>query len=140
MTSERRFFVATIDRDRLTTLLRAEQQLYVERHPGSLALYQQAGHLFGGVPMTWMSKWSGGFPLYLDHAHAARIVDVDGNAFVDFALGDTGAMAGHSPQATIAAVHHRIGDLGPATRHRPVRAAPAACRGVVGWRAWPSPS
>ena len=119
MTSERRLFVATIDRDRLTTLLRAEQELYVERHPGSLALYQQAGHLFGGVPMTWMSKWSGGFPLYLDHAHAARIVDVDGNAFVDFALGDTGAMAGHSPQATIAAVHHRIGDLGGITTMLP---------------------
>ncbi len=47
--------------------------------------------------MTWMNKWSGGFPLYLDHARGNRITDVDGHTYVDFALGDTGAMAGHSP-------------------------------------------
>ena len=28
-------------------------------------------HLLGGVPMTWMNIAAGGFPLYLDHAHAA---------------------------------------------------------------------
>ena len=47
--------------------------------------------------MTWMNKWGGGFPLYLDQAHGNRISDVDGHEYVDFALGDTGAMAGHSP-------------------------------------------
>ena len=47
--------------------------------------------------MTWMGKWAGGFPLYLDSAHGNRISDIDGHTYVDFALGDTGAMAGHSP-------------------------------------------
>ena len=93
--------MADIDRPRLADLLAAEQQEYLARNPRSQALYQQAGNLFGRVPMTWMNMWAGGFPLYLDHAQGNRITDVDGHTYVDFALGDTGAMAGHSPQATV---------------------------------------
>ena len=52
--------------------------------------------------MTWMTKWSGGFPLYLDGAQGNRVTDIDGHTYVDFALGDTGAMAGHSPAPTVA--------------------------------------
>ena len=37
-------------------------------------------------------------------ATGARVVDVDGHEYVDFCLGDTGAMAGHAPPATVAAV------------------------------------
>jgi glutamate-1-semialdehyde 2,1-aminomutase len=55
-----------------------------------------------------MNKWSGGYPLYLHTACGNRIVDVDGNEYVDFSLGDTGAMAGHSPEPTVTAVHQRI--------------------------------
>jgi glutamate-1-semialdehyde 2,1-aminomutase len=58
--------------------------------------------------MTWMGKWSGGFPPYLERATGNRILDVDGHEYVDFALGDTGAMAGHSPQATAEAVVERV--------------------------------
>jgi glutamate-1-semialdehyde 2,1-aminomutase len=56
------------------------------------------------VPMTWMNLAAGGFPLYLDHAQGARVTDLDGHEYVDFALGDTGAMAGHSPPATVEAI------------------------------------
>ena len=49
--------------------------------------FEQAGsHLLGGVPMTWMRVWPGGFPLYLATAHGARLTDLDGNIFTDFAL------------------------------------------------------
>ena len=48
--------------------------------------------------------WVGGFPLYLDRAHGATIVDVDGHEYADFCLGDTGAMAGHSPEPTMRAI------------------------------------
>ena len=48
--------------------------------------------------------WAGGFPLYLERAHGATIVDVDGNEYADFCLGDTGAMAGHSPEPTMRAI------------------------------------
>jgi glutamate-1-semialdehyde 2,1-aminomutase len=69
--------------------------------------------------MTWMNMWSGGFPLYLDRATGNRVTDVDGHTYVDFALGDTGAMAGHSPAPTVAAVQRRAGELGGITTMLP---------------------
>jgi glutamate-1-semialdehyde 2,1-aminomutase len=102
-----------IDRSHLTDLLRREQELFAQLHPTSHKEYENArASLFGAVPMTWMNKAAGRFPLYVDTAHGARVTDLDGQQYVDFALGDTGAMAGHSPQATVAAVQHRIADLG----------------------------
>ncbi len=108
-----------VDRARLDTLLQAERASYATGHPRSAALHQEAGHLFGGVPMTWLNMWSGGFPVYLDRAWGNRVVDVDGHEYVDFAMGDTGAMAGHSPRATVDAVTRRMGDLGGITTMLP---------------------
>src|SRR3954449_826022 len=108
-----------IDRARLTALLAQEQATYSGRHPRSRELFEQGSNLFGKVPMTWMNKWSGGFPLYLDNARGNRISDVDGHTYVDFALGDTGAMAGHSPRATVEAVARRMGDQGGITTMLP---------------------
>ncbi len=82
-----------------------------------------ATNLFGGVPMTWMNMWSGGFPLHLAHASGNRVTDVDGHTYVDFALGDTGAMAGHSPAATARAVVERVGGLGGITTMLPTEDA-----------------
>ena len=111
--------MAAIDRNRLDALLVEERAAYAARSPRSRALYEEADHLFGRVPMTWMNKWSGGYPLYLATAHGNRITDVDGNEYVDFALGDTGAMAGHSPEATVRAVQQRIGSEGGITTMMP---------------------
>ena len=108
-----------IDRAHLSTLLATERQTYAQQHPRSAALYREAGHLFGRVPMTWMNKWSGGFPLYLDRAHGNVIHDVDGCEYIDFALGDTGAMAGHSPSSTVEAVRTRMEHLGGITTMLP---------------------
>lgn len=103
----------------LTSLLDAERALHAQRTRKSRELFESADHLFGRVPMTWMNKWSGGYPLYLHGARGARITDVDGHEYVDFALGDTGAMAGHSPEPTVAAVNRRIGELGGITTMMP---------------------
>jgi glutamate-1-semialdehyde 2,1-aminomutase len=111
--------MADLDRTRLATLLDGEQAAYTDGHPRSRALFEEAGNLFGRVPMTWMNMWSGGFPLYLDRASGNRVTDVDGHTYVDFALGDTGAMAGHSPAATVAAVQRRAGELGGITTMLP---------------------
>ena len=46
--------------------------------------------------MPWMTRWPGDFPLFVAEANGARFTDVDGNEFVDFCLGDTGAMTGHA--------------------------------------------
>lgn len=115
--------MATLDRTRLTSLLAAEQAAYTQNHPRSRALFDQAGNLFGRVPMTWMNMWTGGFPLYLDRATGNRVTDVDGHTYIDFALGDTGAMAGHSPAPTVAAVQRRAGELGGITTMLPTEDA-----------------
>ncbi|MCU1429577.1 MAG: Aminotransferase class, partial [Actinomycetia bacterium] len=96
-----------VDRRRLAALLAAERVLYADRNPKSRAASAAATNLFGRVPMTWMAKNAGGFPLYLDRASGARVTDLDQHELLDFCLGDTGAMAGHSPAPTVAAVHAR---------------------------------
>ena len=108
-----------IDRTKLSELLKRERAEYEKRNPKSKALYQDATNLYGGVPMTWMNKWSGGFPLYLETAHGNTITTVDGHTYIDFALGDTGAMAGHSPEASTKAVAQRIIDSGGITTMLP---------------------
>ena len=100
-----------MNRDRLQALLAQERETFAADHPRSKAAYEAARpHLLGGVPMTWMNLAAGGFPLYLDHARGASVTDLDGHTYVDFALGDTGAMAGHSPPATVEAIHRQSSD------------------------------
>lgn len=111
------------DRGRLADLTRRERATYRGRNPRSAAAYAQAEHLFGRVPMTWMNLAAGGFPIYLAGAHGAEVSDLDGHTYADFALGDTGAMAGHSPLPTVAAVHRRLVELGGATAMLPTEDA-----------------
>ena len=112
--------MSSLDRARLGALIERERATYSANHPRSRAAFDAAQqNLFGGVPMTWMTKWSGGFPLYLDEAHGNRISDIDGHTYVDFALGDTGAMAGHSPEATVRAINERIATKGGFTTMLP---------------------
>jgi len=92
----------TIDRDRLHRLIEDERADFVARHPRSQRLFEQARAVLPeGVPMSWMAKWPGGFPVYVEHASGAHFLDVDGFDYVDFCLGDTGAMTGHSPAPTV---------------------------------------
>ncbi len=94
-----------IDRDRLLERLRAEEELFVSTHRRSGELFERAkGSLLAGVPMPWMTEWAGPHPVFAAEAEGAHVNDVDGNKYVDLCLGDTGAMTGHSPAATIAAI------------------------------------
>ena len=91
--------------DRVEALLERELRRFAETHPRSRALAGRArSSLLGGVPMHWMLRWAGGFPLYADEAWGARFRDVDGIEYVDLCLGDTGAMTGHSPEPVVSAV------------------------------------
>ncbi len=99
-----------LDRTRLTALIRSEQAKFHLEHPQSFALFQRASNsMQAGVPMLWMVRWSGSFPLFVKEARGAHFTDVDGRSYVDFCLGDTGAMTGHSPDATQAAVCDQAG-------------------------------
>src|SRR3954462_14749214 len=117
---------AGLDRERIAALHAAERERFAAEHPRSRELFARArGSLVGGVPMTWMAKWVGGHPVYAASARGARVTDVDGHTYVDFALGDTGAMAGHSPPATVAAGERRLRDRGGPTLMLPTEDAAA---------------
>jgi glutamate-1-semialdehyde 2,1-aminomutase len=86
--------------ERLARLLAVERERFDREHPRSRALHERArASLLAGVPMSWMTMWAGGHPVYLAEARGASVVDVDGNEYADLCLGDTAAMAGHSPPA-----------------------------------------
>jgi glutamate-1-semialdehyde 2,1-aminomutase len=114
-----------VDRARLSQLAARERALFADRHPRSAAAYAGAGHLFGRVPMTWMNKTAGGFPVYVATAQGARVTDIDGHSYADFCLGDTGAMAGHSPEPVVSAVTRRLAELGGASTMLPTEDASA---------------
>ena len=89
-------------------LLAAETARFEREHPRSRELAARARRsLLGGVPMHWMVRWPGGFPVFAADAAGARLRDVDGHEYVDFCLGDTGAMTGHSPEPTVRAVQEQ---------------------------------
>ena len=98
-----------IDRRRLAAALSEELARFRAEHPRSLELFERAkAHLHEGVPMSWMVRWAGAFPLFVERARGARFTDVDGREYVDFCLGDTGAMTGHAPEAAVAAVRAQL--------------------------------
>ncbi|MFA6040002.1 MAG: aspartate aminotransferase family protein [Methylophilus sp.] len=86
-------------------LFKREQTSFIANMPRAQALAQQAQqHLLFGVPLHWMTDWSTPFSLYVANAQGAHFSDVDGHDYIDFCLGDTGAMFGHAPQAVAEAI------------------------------------
>jgi len=97
-----------LDRERLGALLGREQQRFLTAHPRSADLHERARRsLLAGVPMPWMTQWASPYPVFAAEASGARFTDVDGNEYVDFCLGDTGAMTGHAPAPTAEAIAAR---------------------------------
>jgi glutamate-1-semialdehyde aminotransferase len=91
--------------ERVEELIERERARFVERNPGSRRLHDEAERsLLDGVPMNWMTRWPGEFPIFVAEAKGAEVVDVDGNRYADLCLGDTGAMTGHSPEPTVRAL------------------------------------
>jgi len=99
-----------INRSNLTALRKIEDQRFLETHKKSGELFAIAKNSMpNGVPMSWMSKWPGAYPVFVEEAKGASFVDVDGNTYIDFCLGDTGSMTGHSPDATVSAIREQVG-------------------------------
>jgi glutamate-1-semialdehyde 2,1-aminomutase len=99
-----------IDRKLLAALRAKEDTRFLEQHPVSGKMFAEAkGVMPGGVPMSWMAKWPGAYPVFVKEAKGAHFSDVDGNNYIDFCLGDTGSMTGHSPDATVAAIREQAG-------------------------------
>ncbi len=101
--------MSAIDRTRLQEVIAAEEARFVRAHPRSKKLFERARKtMIGGVPMNWMIDWPGPYPIFMKEARGATITDVEGHRYTDFCLGDTGAMFGHSPPATVAAASRQL--------------------------------
>jgi glutamate-1-semialdehyde 2,1-aminomutase len=99
-----------INRQHLKTLRAKEEQRFLDTHKKSAAAFEDSKKVMHeGVPMSWMAKWPGAHPVFVKEAKGARFTDVDGHIYVDFCLGDTGSMTGHSPDATVAAIREQVG-------------------------------
>ncbi len=100
----------TIDRSRVKTLMDKETRQFLRSHKKSKALFERAKRsLLAGVPMNWMVRWAGPYPVFVREGRGTYVVDVDGNRYLDLCLGDTGSMFGHSPRAVVDAVRRQVG-------------------------------
>lgn len=109
MTAETSKKTVAIDREKLTKLLAQEDQRFIEAHPKSRELFERAKKsLLNGVPMNWMIKWASPYPVFVQEGSGAHFTDVDGHKYLDFCLGDTGAMTGHAPPLAVQAIIERI--------------------------------
>jgi glutamate-1-semialdehyde 2,1-aminomutase len=99
----------TVDRSRILEIIAREERLFERTHPKSKALFKRAKKsLLAGVPMNWMVRWAGTYPLFIKDARAQYIRDVDGIKYLDLCLGDTGSMFGHSPAPVVDAVRKQV--------------------------------
>jgi glutamate-1-semialdehyde 2,1-aminomutase len=86
----------------VAAMLEREKALFVQRNPNSRSLAEQSErNWLNGVPMHWMTDWGTPFPLFVTKANGVDVEDADGNSYIDFCLGDTGAMFGHSPPCVV---------------------------------------
>jgi glutamate-1-semialdehyde 2,1-aminomutase len=98
-----------IDERAVDRLIDREQARFRETHPESAQAWARGRtHFLYGGPSHWMRRWAGGFPIYVASARGAHIVDIDGRAYVDFCLGDTGGMCGHGPEPVTAAAARQL--------------------------------
>ena len=82
-----------------------ERATFITNNPRSQHLAARAAeHMLFGVPLHWMTDWSTPFSLTVTSANGAQVIDADEHHYVDFCLGDTGAMFGHAPAAVARAL------------------------------------
>jgi glutamate-1-semialdehyde 2,1-aminomutase len=84
-------------------------QRYVARTPKSKSLYERAKRVLpGGV--SYSIRYFEPYPFYTARAQGSKLYDVDGNEYVDFWLGHTALILGHSPPKVIEAVKKQLED------------------------------
>ena len=94
-----------LDLARVEALFKRELRRFDELHPRSAQAYREnRRHWLYGAPLHWMQQWPGNCPLLVKEAQGARVTDIDGQQYVDFALGDSGAMFGHAQPAVADAI------------------------------------
>jgi glutamate-1-semialdehyde 2,1-aminomutase len=100
--------IGGVSTTRIADLRESEGEAFRKARPKSAA---RVGNglpgFFGGVPMHWMNDWPTPFPIIVDRARGASILDIDDVRLDDFCLGDTGSMFGHSPPPVARAIRRQ---------------------------------
>ncbi len=108
--------MAKMTLERVRSLLEEETARFVEERPRSRALFEEARKsLVGGVPMSWMRIWTGGFPVFVESAEGVHVTDVDGHRYLDLCLGDTGGLCGHAHPQIVEAIAAQMRNRGTTT-------------------------
>ena len=128
-----------IDRELLAALHQRESQRYIDTHSRSVALAGEDARCFlFGVPMHWMRDWPTPAALHVERAEGNRLWCADGREYLDFCLGDTGAMFGHSPapvaRAIAAQASRGLTAMLPSTQSAEVGRLLAECFGLPRWQ------
>ncbi|MBS7608504.1 MAG: aspartate aminotransferase family protein [Candidatus Bathyarchaeia archaeon] len=80
---------------------------YVSKTPKSKALYERAKRVLpAGV--SYSIRLFDPYPFYTARAKGSKLYDVDGNEYIDFWLGHTALILGHSPPAVVKAVKKQL--------------------------------
>jgi glutamate-1-semialdehyde 2,1-aminomutase len=80
---------------------------YISRTQKSKLLYERAKRVLpAGV--SYGIRYFEPYPFYAARARGSKICDVDGNEYVDFWLGHTALILGHSPPAVVKAVKMQL--------------------------------
>ena len=109
MITEKKSPYRMITDEQLAVLRAREDTVFNERTKKSKEAFDKAHeNLLNGVPMPWMGDWGTEHPIFLEKAQGNKCIDIDGNEYADFCLGDTGAMFGHSPKATAKKVAEQV--------------------------------
>ena len=98
---------STIDATRLAKLIETEEAVFNEKHQKSRETTERARRsLAGGVASSWQA--TDPHPIYLVEGHGSKVIDVDGNEYVDLHNG-YGAMAvGHAHPKIVETVSRRV--------------------------------
>jgi glutamate-1-semialdehyde 2,1-aminomutase len=92
---------------RLEQLIAEQEELFVERQPRSAELSARAKRsLAGGVTSSWQITRPQA--VWLSHGQGSKVVDVDGNEYVDLHGGYGAALAGHAHPAIVDAVTRQV--------------------------------
>ena len=80
---------------------------YISKTQKSKALYERAKKVLpAGV--SYAIRYFEPYPFYVAKAKGSKLYDVDGNTYIDFWLGHTALILGHSPPAVVKAVKRQI--------------------------------
>src|SRR6478735_11572778 len=98
-----------VDRERVRELKNAEDARFAATHPKSAALIERGRAVMpNGVPMAWQVGSYHHLPMWVAEGKGTRLVDVDGNAYVDFNIADLSMFCGYSPEPLLRAVNQQM--------------------------------